>query len=115
MRTNNTSPFVFNWFNAVAVAIAIVITAAIGTAKGQDYYDAINGLFTPTQAENFFQTGREDFEREIEIFNHPERYFKDDFLQIDPKLIEQMDRSRQQHNFKQNSFQHELYIDTIND
>lgn len=111
MRTNNTSPFVFNWFNAIAVAIAIVIMAAIGTAKGQDYYDVVDGLFTPKQSERFFQAGREDFEREVEILNHPERYLSDDLLQIDPEIIEQMDRSRKFPDFTQENVQFKLFLD----
>ncbi len=80
MKTN-TSGLVFNWFNSLLFAIAIVMLAAITTAKAQAYFDVINGLFTPTQSDRFFQAGREDFEREIELFTHPERYRSNDLLQ----------------------------------
>ncbi len=113
MKTN-TSGLVFNWFNSLLFAIAIVMLAAITTAKAQAYFDVINGLFTPTQSDRFFQAGREDFEREIELFTHPERYRSNDLLQIDPKLIEQMNRSRQLLNFELDNSQYELHRDITN-
>ncbi|HEY9767637.1 MAG TPA: hypothetical protein V6C71_03905 [Coleofasciculaceae cyanobacterium] len=106
MKTN-TSGFVFNCFNSLLLAIAVML-AAITTAKAQVYFDVIDGLFTPTQSDRFFQAGREDFEREIELFTHPERYRSNDLLQIDPKLIEQMNRSRQLPNFELDNSQYEL-------
>lgn len=111
MKTNNTSPFVFKWFNVIIVAIAIVITAAIGTAKGQDYYDVINGLFTPNQSERFFQAGREDFEREVEIFNHPERYLNEDLLQINPELVDRMNQIQLFSDFDSDKAQYQLFFD----
>lgn len=97
MKTT-TSRFVFSWFNSLIVAIIIVILAAITTANAQTNFNLLDGLFTPRQSERFFQAGRENFEREVEIFNHPERYLRDDLLQIDPELIEQMKHPRQPRN-----------------
>ena len=113
MKTN-TSGFVFNWFNSSLLAIAIVLLAAITTAKAEIYFDVINGLFTPTQSDRFFQAGREDFEREIELFTHPERYRSNDLLQIDPELIEQINRSRQLPDFELDNSQYELHRDITN-
>ncbi len=113
MKTN-TSGWVFCWFNSVILAIAIVMLAAITTAKAQIYFDLVNGLFTPTQSEGFFQAGRADFEQEIELFTHPERYPSKDLLQIDPELIEQIDRSRQLPDFELDNSQYELHRDLTN-
>ncbi len=111
MKTNNTG-LIFNWFNSLALAVAIVILAAITTAKAQDSFNMINGLFTPTQADRFFQAGRKDFEKEVERFNYPESYSGDDLLQIDPELIEQMNRPQQIPDFGASNCQYELYSDT---
>ncbi len=111
MKTNTTC-LIFNWFNSLALAVALVILTAITTAKAQDSFNMINGLFTPTQADRFFQVGRKDFEKEIERFNYPESYSGDDILQIDPELIEQMDRHQQIPDFPTSNSQYELYSDT---
>ena len=116
MKTKTTG-FIFNWFNSLALAITIVILAAITTAKAQNYFDMINGLFTPTQADRFFQAGRKNFEKEVERFYYPERYSGDDLLQIDPELIEQMDQPQQLPDFGADNFQYdqyELWIDATN-
>lgn len=84
--------------NTVATA-TIILIAAITPATAQSDRGAsalflpnnvINGLFTPTQSQRFFEEGRIAFEREVEIFNHPERYQGEDLLQFDRELIEQM-------------------------
>lgn len=92
MKTNRKSLAV-NCFNTLVLAVIIGILTAIA-AKAQDHlnFELLNGLFTPTESERFFQAGREDFEREIAILNHPERYLSGDVLQIDPKIIKQMNQ-----------------------
>lgn len=76
----------------------VILMAAITPAKAQADRGAIaplpnnvvNGLFTPTQSQKFFHEGRAAFEREVEIFNNPERYTNKELLEFDPELIEQM-------------------------
>ncbi len=114
MKTNNKS-FIYSSLETLLLAIVIGILT-VWAVKGEDNFDfnalnALNGLFTPTQSERFFQAGREDFEREVEIFNHPEHYLSDDLLQIDPEMVEQMDRSRNFPNFNQENVQFKLYLD----
>ncbi len=113
---SNTTHFVFNWFNSLLVAIAIVVFAAIKTANAQSNLNVpshvLNGLFSPTQSERFFQAGREDFEREIAIFNDPERYLNGDLLRIDPELIEQMNQLQPPDDFGRGNFQYELHLDS---
>lgn len=50
----------------------------------------LNGLFTPTAAQRFFEAGRDDFEREIKFVTNSETYFNGDLLQIDEELLEQI-------------------------
>ncbi|MEM8723461.1 MAG: hypothetical protein AAGE84_29955 [Cyanobacteria bacterium P01_G01_bin.39] len=123
MKTN-TSGFAFSWFNSLMLAVAIVILAAVSTAKGKNNASAasvpsipnnvINGLFTPTQADRFFQTGREDFEQEIKTFNHPQLDLGDDLLRFDPELIEQMQHHQPVTNFQSDHQQYELHPDGVN-
>lgn len=111
MKTDNRD-FRFSWLNTLLLAIVIGLLAVFAAkAESNLNFDALNGLFTPTQSERFFQAGRADFEREVEIFNHPELYLRDDLLQIDPELIEQMDRYNSAVDFKLNDGEYELYRD----
>lgn len=107
--------WIFNWSNTVTLALAIAAIAAVKTVKAQHDLDleVINGLFTPTQSQRFFHEGRENFERELEIFNHPERYLSDELLKFDSELIEEMERSQLSANFSWNNGR-ELRIDRTN-
>ncbi len=52
----------------------------------------LNGLYSPTAAETFFEEGRRKFERETKILSNPQRYQPKDILQnnpIDIKIIEE--------------------------
>ena len=111
MKTNNKD-FVFSWLNTLLVAVIMgFLTVLAVKAESNFNFDVLNGLFTPTQSERFFQAGRENFEREVEIFNHPERYLEDDLLHIDPKLIEQMDLPREKLDFSQEDVKVRLLFD----
>ena len=111
MKADNRE-FVFSWFNTLLVAVIIgLLTVLAANAENNFDFDMLNGLFSPRQSERFFQAGREDFEREVEIFNHPERYLRDDLLHIAPELIEQMDRSREFSDFSQEKSQFKLLFD----
>lgn len=94
MRTN-TLHFVTNLFESLGIATAIILVGAIATAKAQVNLSEVresnfNGLFTPTAAQRFYETGRKDFEREADFLATPERYLSRDILQIDPELQEQI-------------------------
>ena len=96
MKTN-TLHFISFFGTSLLIAIFLVIIAAIGTAKAQNTLpnfnqSALNGLFTPTAADRFFEQGRRNLEREAEILAHPERYYREDILQtntIDIKIIDE--------------------------
>ena len=86
MKTN-TLNFVSHFGISLGIAILFVIVGAIGTAKAQTNVpnfsqSVLNGLFTPTAADRFFEEGRHNMERESEILNHPERYSREDILQF---------------------------------
>ncbi len=116
MKTS-TSGYVFNWVTSLIMAIVIVMLAAMTTAKAQKDIDipkdidTIEGLFTPTESQRFFQQGREDFAREVRMFLHPERYLNSDLLQISPELIKQMNQEQQAANFTAENAQYKVYSD----
>lgn len=73
MNTNNKN-FVHSCFETFLLVLVIGVLGVVA-AKAQDNnvdFEALNGLFTPTESARFFQAGRADFEREVESFNHPE-------------------------------------------
>jgi hypothetical protein len=91
------------------LAIAISLLSQISTTKAQNSLPNIpnsvfNGLFSPNAAQRFFETGREDFEREIKFVGNLERYFNGNLLQIDEKLIEQIKKNRTLQNFTSDFF-----------
>ncbi|WP_036477917.1 hypothetical protein [Myxosarcina sp. GI1] len=109
MKTNNLL-FIANLFESLTIATALILPGAIATAKAQDNMPAagatltletqnlmldrqnlsINGLFTPTAAQRFYEAGREDFERETKFLTDSERYFSEDILQIDTESLQQI-------------------------
>jgi hypothetical protein len=93
----------------LAVVIGMLVVLAVKAQDNVDF-EVFNGLFTPTESTRFFQAGRVDFAREVEIFNHPERYLGDNLLQINPELIEQMDRVGQSLDFRSQRGEYELYL-----
>ena len=106
--------FIYNSLETLLVALIIgLLTVMAVKAENKPNLDSLNGLFTPTQSERFFQAGRENFEREIEIFTHPEKYLRDDLLQIDPELIEQMNQGRDRNDLDWENSTRELRIDII--
>ncbi|MEM8828400.1 MAG: hypothetical protein AAGE96_03465 [Cyanobacteria bacterium P01_G01_bin.19] len=90
-----------------------MLTVTTAKAGSSQNLDSLNGLFTPTQSERFFQAGRENFEREIEIFTHPEKYLRSDVLKIDPEAIKQMDRSQFYSDYDWDNSPYKLHIDII--
>lgn len=110
----NTLRFVSSSFNSLIIAIFIVILAAMTTAKAQGNSDVINGLFTPTSAQRFFQAGRDEFEKEVKVFTHPEQYPTNHLLRIDPALIKQMEETKLLPGFVQSTSRNRLYLDFLN-
>ena len=93
---NSTLHFVSSFCTSLLLAIVLVLFGAMRTALAQqtipDLNQAdVNGLFTPTSAQRFFDEGRNNLEREAEILTHPERYSGRDLLQIntiDIKIVD---------------------------
>ena len=108
MKTNILHS-VTNLFESLAIAIIIVLLSAVTTAKAQSNIPNIpnsilNGLFTPTAAQRFFEKGRTNFEREIDYLVNSDFYFNEDLLQIDPESRELMKETMPLANFKQDNF-----------
>lgn len=93
----NTLHLLSFFSTSFVIAIFLVIVGAISTAKAQTTFpnantSVLNGLFTPTTADRFFEEGRRNFEKEAAILAHPEHYYREDILQtnnIDIKIIDE--------------------------
>ena len=108
---NSNNNFIYSSFKTLLIAIIIGIVGSFAAKAESDLnLDVGNGLFTPTQSDIFFQAGREIFEEEIAILNHPEQYWRDDLLQIAPELLEQM-KDKQTLNLKFEDSQYKIYRD----
>ena len=108
---NNTLHFVSIFCKSLAIAIVLVVLGATATAKAQNTVPQIpdsvlNGLFTPTSADRFFEEGRRNLEREAEILVNPEHYHRESLLQInttDIKIIDGGEESTTMPNFPDNN------------
>ena len=85
-----------NFISNIKLLLAGTIVPIAIAAKAESRPDTsvINGLFTPTQSEKFFEAGRKNFEREREIFTHPKRSYRENILQIDPALSDRLKKDR---------------------
>ena len=115
MKTN-TLHFVSFFSTSLVIGIGLIIIGAMGTAKAQNTVpnlnqSVLNGLFSPTSAERFFEEGRRKMEREAEILADPERYQREDILQVDTidiKRIEEMEKTKPIYNSPEDTPQGEL-------
>ncbi len=113
---SNTLHFVPFFCTSLALASALVIFGAMGTALAQNTVpnlngSVLNGLFSPTSAERFFEEGRRNLERETQILVNPERYSGEGILQlntIDIKLMEETRETKPISNSTEDSPQQEL-------
>ncbi|GAB4538961.1 MAG: hypothetical protein Tsb0014_28940 [Pleurocapsa sp.] len=97
MKTNTPHWVNFFYTSLATIFIAIAITAK-DTAFAQDTsldrdQSVINGLFSPTAAQRFFEEGRLNLKREAKILENPERYFGKDLLRIDTVDMKIIDES----------------------
>ena len=89
----------FKIFPISAIVLAILLTGAFTSAKAQFISQTvINGLFTPTEAQRFFQEGRRKFESDARILSNSDYYFNSNILQISPELLESP-KNYKYHNF----------------
>lgn len=91
-------------------AIAIITIGTITTSSAQNNIPAVqtptfNGLFSPTAAQRFFETGRNNFEREIDSVINSKDRFSDDLLKLDRGLVEQMKENSSTQNTWQSNLQ----------
>ena len=112
MNTNIQSVIELGKFNLIAIAVMI---STITTAKAQNNLpplqnntsqvpNTLNGLFTPTAAQRFFETGKIYFEREIDFVSDSENYFNGDILQLDEEELKEPIEEIQQIQNERNNF-----------
>ncbi|MGF1542601.1 MAG: hypothetical protein ACFCU5_19510 [Pleurocapsa sp.] len=103
-------------FKFVIMAIALLLMVADAPVKAQKITEIdnfiLNGLFTPTAAQRFFETGRDNLVRETRILEDSERYFNENILQIDPEVMQQMKRNRSSLDLWIINPPQQLYLDT---
>ena len=118
MKTN-TVHSIGIFCQVLAIAFFLVIVSAMGTAKAQSNQNSIvnlkqstlNGLFTPTSADRFFEQGRRQMERERETLANPEHYLNSNILQvntIDIKILDEMGETQPVPNFPEYSPQNQI-------
>ncbi len=99
-----------------AIACTLVIVGAMGTVKAQNNVPSINqfvlnGLFTPTSAQRFFEEGRRNIEREAQILEDPEHYFGEGILLIntvDIELIKETGETKPIDNWTEDNLRYEF-------
>lgn len=105
MNPNRQSVIELRQFSLIAIA---VIVSTMTTAKAQNNIpqveNTLNGLFSPTAAQRFFETGKIDFEREIDFVTDSENYFNSDILQLDEEELRELIEQIQQIQIDRNSF-----------
>ncbi len=79
INTLNTLEFVSFFCTSLAISIVLVIVSAMATARAHTRpllnRSVLNGLYSPTAAERFFEEGRRGMEREIEIITRSRTLF----------------------------------------
>ena len=81
---------VINFF--ITLVITIPAQAQNLSSSIKNVNPAINGLFTPTAADLFFQEGREKFEEEIQLNRN--NNFDSDLLKIDEELLKEQEENQ---------------------
>lgn len=60
----------------------------------------INGLFTPTEPDRFFQEGRRKFDAKTRVLDNAKYYFDNDILDISPEVLRQ-EQEKKYHDFRE--------------
>ncbi|MGB6296872.1 MAG: hypothetical protein WBF90_11885 [Rivularia sp. (in: cyanobacteria)] len=100
-------------FFCICGTFASVIVGAMGTAKAQEAVQlpnqsVLNGLYSPTASEIFFEEGKRKIERETKILLNPRRYKKESILKnniVDTKIIEELEETNPILNFPNDGLQ----------
>jgi hypothetical protein len=85
----NLLPVVERLSSITFIVLAIVVIPLVDSLKAQENSQILNGLFTPTNAQRFFEQGRREFQREEKIFVDREDYFNGDILKIKEEFTSQ--------------------------
>ncbi|WP_414621244.1 hypothetical protein [Calothrix sp. CCY 0018] len=99
-------------FFCIYGTFASVIIGAMGTALAESNppmpnQSLLNGLYSPTASERFFEEGKRKIERETKILVNPERYKREGILKnnIVNNRIEQLEEANPIINFPNDGLQ----------
>ena len=103
----------FASFCCIYGVLASVILGAVGAAKAQEAVplpnqSVLNGLYSPTASERFFEEGKKKIERETKILLNPELYNRENLLKnnlVKTKIIEEIEGINSNFDFPEDSLQ----------
>ncbi|MEM7714781.1 MAG: hypothetical protein AAF349_14595 [Cyanobacteria bacterium P01_A01_bin.68] len=103
-------------FFCTYATFASLILGATGTAKAQEAIPlpdqtVLNGLYSPTASERFFEEGKRSIEREARILINPKLNQREGLLKnniINSKIIEELEDKNPILDFPQDNFQRKL-------
>ncbi len=110
MKINNLH---FAYFLCICSTFASVMISAMDTALAQispsmPNQSVLNGLYSPTASERFFEEGKKKIEKQTLILVNPERYKPESILKINivnTKIIEELEQKNPILNFPNNGLQ----------
>jgi hypothetical protein len=94
MKTNILS-LVLGKTSSIALLGLVIFIGSTANVRSQNLVASeINGLFTPTQSQEFFREGRRNFRLQEWMFDRPDIYFKPNLLKIDPQLLDRLEQTK---------------------
>ncbi len=94
MKTNILS-LVLGKTSSIALLGLVILIGSTANVRSQNLVASeINGLFTPTQSQEFFREGRRNFRLQEWMFDRPDIYFKPNLLKIDPQLLDRLEQTK---------------------
>jgi len=93
-----------------SVMIGAIDTAFAETTVPLPNQSVLNGLYSPTASERFFEEGKRNIEKQTQILINSERYKREDILKnniVNSKIIEELEQTNPIFNFPKDSLQRE--------
>lgn len=91
----------FQLFPKILLSLITLLASSVNLVKAQHIPPTvINGLFTPTESDRFFQEGRRKFDAKTRVLDNAEHYFDNDILDISPEVLRQ-EQEKQYHDFRE--------------
>lgn len=113
MKTNTLH---LTYFFCIYSAIVSVIVGFMDTAKAQEAVQipnqtVLNGLYSPTASERFFEEGKRSIERETRILTNPKLNQREGLLKnniVNSQIIEELEEKNPILNFPQDNLQRKV-------